>query len=122
MFVFVKVRDAILNEDKDSVLSPDKRRLPLAVAKVLAWNSDRLEVPAQHGFKKAYAFIQVRIPWKFSCLFESVNVKRQSVYLLPRTVWVYMRRLNIILHFPIHSRSLKCCLCLPYLKQIWPGR
>ena len=59
--MFMKVRDAILNEDKESVSGPDKRRL-LGVAKVLAWNSDRLEVPAQHGFKKAYAFIQARRP------------------------------------------------------------
>ena len=59
MYVFAKIRDAVLNEERGSVLCRDRLSLPIAVAKVLSWNSDRLDVPTQHGFKRAYAFIQV---------------------------------------------------------------
>ena len=67
MFVFSSVMDAVLKEDQ-SFLDPGRHNRPripideplsLMVASVLAWNSNRLDLPRMYGSKKCFSFIKV---------------------------------------------------------------
>lgn len=57
MHVFSSQMDAVVKEDRLAASTSEGGEL--LVAKVLAWNSDRLDIPRQHGAKKHFSFIKV---------------------------------------------------------------
>ena len=68
MYVFTSVMDAVQKED-GSFLNPAKQTRPprplmtLMVASVLAWNSNRLDLPRKYGAKCIFSFIKVNLPF-----------------------------------------------------------
>ncbi|GAX75015.1 hypothetical protein CEUSTIGMA_g2461.t1 [Chlamydomonas eustigma] len=59
LHVLSSLLDAVLKESKDAMLNIQRTRRQHAIAKVLAWNAERLEGPRLRGSKKEFSFFRV---------------------------------------------------------------